>query len=101
VEININSSNGELLVELSGRLDASSSPLIQKTFDEMSEDLYRSNVVLDFSAVNYVSSAGLRVLFILQKKILAAQGSLNIRNLNDVVREVFHMTGFYAIFKII
>jgi anti-anti-sigma factor len=67
----------------------------------MSEDLFKKSLALDFAAVDYISSAGLRVLLILQKKIHAAGGSLSVRNLNGTVREVFDMTGFSAILKII
>jgi anti-anti-sigma factor len=100
VEINIKNIGGGVVAELSGRLDAVTSPSLQKAFDEMSGDSYKSDVVLDFSAVDYISSAGLRVLLILQKKIRASQGSLNIKNLNGAVREVFDMTGFSAVFDI-
>jgi anti-anti-sigma factor len=92
--------DGETIVELSGRLDANSSPLLQHSFDAMSEDLFKANIALDFSAVDYISSAGLRVLLIIQKKIMAAGGSFFVRNPNGAVREVFDMTGFSAILKI-
>jgi anti-sigma B factor antagonist/stage II sporulation protein AA (anti-sigma F factor antagonist) len=100
VEINIKNGERGVVAELSGRLDANSSPQLQKAFDEMGEDAYKLEVLLDFSAVDYVSSAGLRVLLILQKKILAARGSMTVENLRGTVREVFDMTGFSAIFKL-
>jgi anti-anti-sigma factor len=105
VEIDITYDDEGAKLKLEGRLDTNGAPDLQKkgfqkAFDKMGEDLYKSKVVLDFSAVKYISSAGLRVLLIFQKKMLAAHGSLSIVNLNDTVREVFDMTGFSAIFKI-
>jgi anti-anti-sigma factor len=100
VEINIQNIGGGIIVKLSGRLDTNTSPSLQKAFDEMSEGAYKSNVVLDFSGLDYISSAGLRALLMLQKNILAAQGSLNIKNPNLAVREVFNMTGLSAVFNI-
>jgi anti-anti-sigma factor len=100
VEINIKNSGGGIIAELSGRLDAGSSQSFQKAFDAMSADSYKSDIVLDFSAVDYISSAGLRAILILQKKIRASQGSLDIKNLSGAVRDVFDMTGFSAIFNI-
>jgi anti-anti-sigma factor len=101
VEINVKEGDGEAIVEISGRIDANSSALLQSAFDGMSEDLFKGGFALDFSAVDYISSAGLRVLLILQKKIKASGGSLSVRNLDSAVREVFDMTGFSAMFKII
>jgi anti-anti-sigma factor len=102
MEINIkNDGAGNIVAELSGRLDANSSPQLQQVFDEMGESLQKADVTLEFSALDYVSSAGLRVLLIIQKKVLAAQGSLTIRNINNLVREVFDMTGFSNILKIV
>ncbi|MDR2175074.1 MAG: STAS domain-containing protein [Synergistaceae bacterium] len=100
VEISIKNDESGVVVELCGRLDADGAPLLQKAFDEMGEGLYGADAAVDFSAVDYISSSGLRVLLVLQKKVHAARGSLNVRNLNGAVREVFDMTGFSAIFKV-
>lgn len=102
MEINIKDNDtGAVVVELSGRLDANTSPSLQRALDEMGENPLETNLTLDLSAVDYVSSAGLRVLLILQKKILAARGSLTIKNVRGSVRDVFDMTGFSTIFKIV
>jgi anti-anti-sigma factor len=102
VDIDIkNDDGGAIVAGLSGRLDAGSAPSLQKAFSEMEKDAGKPDVVLDFAGVDYVSSAGLRELLILQKKILAAQGSLTIRNISGLVREVFDMTGFSTILKIV
>jgi anti-anti-sigma factor len=102
MEINIKKDDsGVVVAGLSGRLDANSAPSLQTAFSGIGEGSDKPNVVLDFSEVDYVSSAGLRELLILQKKMLAAQGSLTLKHLNDMVREVFDMTGFSNILKIV
>jgi anti-anti-sigma factor len=102
VEIDVKKDDtGAIVVGLSGRLDANSSPSLQQAFDEIEESLRKTSLTLDLSAMDYISSAGLRALLILQKKMLAAQGSLAIRNIRDSVREVFDMTGFSTLFKIV
>lgn len=100
MKIDIKNEDGAMMVALSGRLDTISAPLLQQTFDEMPEIPQGANVALDFSGVDYVSSAGFRVLLVLQKKITEAQGSLTIKNLSDAVLDVFEMTGFTSIFNI-
>jgi anti-anti-sigma factor len=102
VEIDIkDDGKGTIVAVLFGRLDANSAPSLQKAFFDMEKGMDKTNVVLDFAGVDYVSSAGLRELLILQKKILAAQGSLTIKNISGLAREVFDMTGFSTILKIV
>jgi anti-anti-sigma factor len=102
VEIDIrNDDGGAIAVGISGRLDANSSPSLQQAFDEMGESLQKTNLTLDLSELEYISSAGLRVLLILQKKMAAAQGSLTVKNIQGPVREVLDMTGFSALLKIV
>jgi anti-anti-sigma factor len=100
MRIDIKNDGGAVTVTLSGRLDVNSSLSLQRAFDEMPEIQPETNVTLDFSGVDYISSAGLRVLLLLQKKFLAAQSSLTISNLSDGVRGVFDMMGFSSIFEI-
>ena len=89
--------DNQLVFELNGRLDTLTSPeLEQKIKDEnVNEDL-----ILDFKNLEYISSAGLRVL-LSTKKLLNSQGKeLTITNINDVVKEVFNVTGFINILNI-
>ena len=59
-----------------------------------------SALVLDFAKVAYISSAGLRVLLSTQKKMNAAEGTFVVRNINEIVKEVFEVTGFDEILTI-
>ncbi len=80
-----------------GRLDTTTSPMLEK---ELSE-LYSSaeKMIIDFKGLDYISSAGLRVLLSAQK-VMKAKGGLVITNVNDIVSEVFEVTGFADILDI-
>ena len=58
------------------------------------------NLIADFDKVNYISSAGLRVLLISQKKMIAEKGKMTLVNLHDNVRSVLEDTGFTSILNI-
>ena len=80
------------IVSLEGRLDATAAPDLEKEMDEAIG--INSNVIFDFQKLSYISSAGLRVLLSCQKKIKRRKGSMIIRHVNVVVKEVFDVTGF-------
>ena len=92
--------DGEIfVVELEGRMDTNTSPEFQKEME-----VYYSkegfNMILDFDKLDFVSSAGLRVLLLIQKKSKALSGSLVIKNVKPEIQEVFDMTGFSDILNI-
>ena len=75
---------------LEGRLDANSAPELEEALQEISADCH---LVLDFEELVYISSAGLRVLLSMQKR-LQAQGSLKLIHVHPDVMEIFDVTGF-------
>lgn len=85
-------------LRLKGRLDSSSAPDAQTSMMSVCDE-YRS-VVLNLSALDYISSAGLRVLLSLQKKMNASGGKLTITSVTPSVQEIFEMTGFSGILDI-
>ena len=85
----------ETIIEITGRLDTMTAPMLDKTINEDIGDA--KNLVLDLKALQYISSAGLRVLLAAQKKM---QGTLKLTNVCDLVMEVFEMTGFADILVI-
>ena len=87
----------ELTIELSGRLDTTTAPTLEKTIGENICDVEK--LVLDFKGVEYISSAGLRVLLSTQKKMQQI-GELKLVNVCEEVMEVFEMTGFVDILVI-
>lgn len=88
---------GELLLE--GRLDSATSPDTQQILDQLSERF--DHLVLDMAGLEYISSAGLRVLKHTHMVMRKKNGSLALRNVNKMVMEVFEMTGFVGLLKFI
>ncbi len=88
--------DGTLTLKVEGRLDTNTSPELTEalTFDSVKK------IVFDFSALEYISSAGLRVLMTAQKAMLAASGKMTIAHPNAMVKGVLDMTGMSSIFTI-
>lgn len=86
----------KLLIKLAGRLDTSTAPDLEK---EVTALQGVSALTFDFEELEYISSAGLRVLLSAQK-IMNKQGSMVIKNVNDTIDEVFEITGFSDILTI-
>lgn len=85
--------NGEkLTIELSGRLDTVTSPKLSEIVDEELEGI--NNLEMDLKDLEYLSSAGLRVLLAAYKKMQAVNGVMTVSNAGEAVREVFKITGF-------
>ena len=85
------------VIEVAGRLDTITAPMLDKTINEDIPGV--KNLILDLKEVAYVSSAGLRVLQSAQKKMQKV-GSMKVRNVCSEVMEVFEMTGFADILVI-
>ncbi|MBD5547798.1 MAG: STAS domain-containing protein [Lachnospiraceae bacterium] len=90
--------NAVLTLELEGRLDTNTAPELEK---EISTDLTDDvqTLILDLKELEYISSAGLRVLLAAQKK-MNKQGNMVIKNVNDMIMDVFQVTGFVDILTI-
>ena len=76
---------------ITGRLDATTAPNLESVINELSDDA--KELIFDMSGVEYISSAGIRVLLGAYKKIGINQRTMRIEKANDMVREVFEMTG--------
>ena len=76
---------------VTGRLDATTAPNLEAVVNELYEDA--KELVIDMSELEYISSAGIRVLLGAYKKMNFNQGTIRIVKANDMVREVFEMTG--------
>lgn len=90
--------NGESVVlVVSGRLDTQTAPELEKELDEVLEGC--KELAFDMTALEYVSSAGLRVILKAQKA-MNAQGKMRLTGVNDSIMEVFDITGFLDILTI-
>ena len=85
------------MLTVEGRLDTTSAPMLDKAINENAEDT--TALVLDMKGLEYISSAGLRVLLSAQKKMQHA-GSMKLVNVCAAVMEIFEMTGFADILVI-
>ena len=95
--IEIKKNAGTTTIELVGRLDTITAPALEKTISESIGNI--ENLVLDFAGIEYISSAGLRVLLGAQKKMHKI-GTMKVVNVCESVMEVFEMTGFADILVI-
>ena len=90
--------NGKALeIALEGRLDTMTAPELENELNTSLENA--DSLVLDFTKLNYISSAGLRVL-LSAHKIMSGKGGMKVTNVNEIVREVFDVTGFSDILTI-
>ena len=97
MNISIEKNNGLTVMKISGRLDTTTAPELENAINGEGETL--TNLVLDFNGVNYISSAGLRVLLTAQKK-MNVQGHMELNNVSEAVMDIFEMTGFADILVI-
>ena len=95
--IEIKKNQEETIIKIVGRLDTITAPALDKTINEDIGDT--KNLVLDVKGMEYISSAGLRVLLVAQKKMQKI-GSMKVINVCEEVMEVFEMTGFADILVI-
>lgn len=87
----------ELVLEITGRLDTTTAPALDKSINENLENA--KSLILDFEGLEYISSAGLRVLLSAQKK-MNKFGTMKVVNVGETVMEVFEITGFADILTI-
>lgn len=95
--INKKTNENELTLSLAGRLDTTTAPELEKELSASLDDV--KNLVLDLSELEYISSAGLRVLLSAQKK-MASKGTMKVKGVGEVVMEIFEVTGFSDILTI-
>lgn len=88
--------NNELVLVLGGRLDTTTAPMLEAELGNLTGV---NKLVMDFEALEYLSSAGLRVLLLAQKK-MGRRGNMVVRHVNDTIAEIFEITGFAAILTI-
>jgi anti-sigma B factor antagonist/stage II sporulation protein AA (anti-sigma F factor antagonist) len=88
-----------VILRIDGRLDAASAPILERKVNTLMDE-ERWNLLLDFSQVDYLSSAGMRLLLSATKKVKAKNGSFILFQLNDEVAEIIKMAGFDKILSI-
>jgi anti-sigma B factor antagonist len=97
LKINQTKNEKNVTVELDGRLDTNTAPELDAALGELMEGA--ESLVLDFEKLEYVSSAGLRVLLSAQKT-MSKQGEMKLLHVNETIGEIFEVTGFCDILTI-
>ena len=88
----------ELTIEVADRIDTVTAPDFEK---EINNEMGKfDSLIIDFSELKYISSAGLRVLISTQKKLKPENIPMTIKNVNDTINEIFRMSGFDKILQI-
>ncbi len=86
----------KLTIALEGRLDTTTAPQLEEEVNKMGDV---KELIFDFTKLEYISSAGLRVLLASQK-IMNKQGSMKVTNTNEEVKEIFEVTGFIDVLTV-
>ena len=95
--INKNQEGTRLEILLEGRLDTTTSPMLETELKQALDGI--TELTFNFEKLEYISSAGLRILLAAQKR-MSKQGSMVVKNVNEVIAEVFEVTGFSDILTI-
>jgi anti-anti-sigma factor len=99
MEIVRRKAKGGVVVGIRGRLDAGSSPELEKEIEALMAG-GENRLILDLCELKYISSAGLRVILAGTKKLKAKKGTLSVASLQNMVKEVFEVSGFSSIIPI-
>lgn len=97
--INISEQNGGYVASFAGRLDTPAAVKAQQEIAPLLENADKE-IILDCKALEYISSSGLRLFLTLRKEASAKGGKVIIENINDEIKKVFMMTGFFNLFEI-
>ncbi|MHC1738384.1 MAG: STAS domain-containing protein [Ignavibacteriaceae bacterium] len=99
MEITTEKKDNLMLINLTGKLDSITSPQLEdKLIKMIDEENY--NIIFNCINLDYISSAGLRVLLVGAKKVKVKDGKIKLANLKKHIREVFEIAGFTAIFEL-
>ncbi|MCX8022231.1 MAG: STAS domain-containing protein [Syntrophorhabdaceae bacterium] len=99
MDVTFKKENDIAIVYIKGRIDAISAPEFEKRIDGMISE-GNSTFVLDLSELEYISSAGLRSILVLAKRLKSENGKIVFSGLKGPVAEVFKISGFYSIFNV-
>ena len=97
MEIEIVEKENKATLFIKGRIDTSTAPNLEKKINKLIKNI--NELILDFEKVEYITSAGLRVILAASKAMLA-KGKFQILNSSPVIKEIFDMTGFSSIVEI-
>ena len=95
--INVERDYELVVLKITGRLDTTTAPNLDTVINELSEDT--KELILDMGGLEYISSAGIRVVLSAYKKMMSNQGIMRITKANEMVCDVFEMTGLFQMIE--
>jgi anti-anti-sigma factor len=95
----VTASEGYTIVNVEGKIDTTNANEFEKSMMDLIEG-GSTKVILNCSGLNYISSSGLRVFLIVQKKMIAIKGQFRLSNLQPVIKEIFDISGFTSILSV-
>lgn len=98
MKFEIKNENGVLTGTLNGRLDSAVADQLEKEMQPLMDSADK-NIVLDCTELEYISSSGLRLFLTLRKEVAKKGGTLTLSHINDDIRSVFTITGFFKLFE--
>jgi anti-sigma B factor antagonist len=87
------------VLNISGRIDINNYSVFEEEVNRLFNE-GETNIIINCSGLNYISSSGLRVFLVAQKRSIALNGNLYLCNMQPVIKEIFTISGFTSIFKI-
>lgn len=99
MKFEIKNENETLIGVFNGRLDSAVADQLEKEMQPLMDSADK-NIVLDCAGLEYISSSGLRLFLTLRKEVAKRGGTLTLYHINDDIRSVFTITGFFKLFEI-
>jgi len=99
MNVQISTSADYTIVSVDGRIDTTNAGDFEKPMIEAIEG-GSTKIILDCAGLNYISSSGLRVFLVIQKKLMALKGQFRLSNMQPGIKEIFDISGFSSIFSV-
>jgi anti-sigma B factor antagonist len=99
MQVNLKTQNNILIIKVNGSIDSNTAPEIQEKVLEASAD--SKNVIIDLSEVDFVSSAGLRVILMIYRQIKSKDGKVVLVGVSEEIEDVMTVTGFANFFEMV
>jgi anti-sigma B factor antagonist len=99
MQISIKEKDEIKIVKIEGKLDTNTAPDAEKQVKKLLEE-GNNKIIINFENLDYISSAGLRLLLATAKQLKSDNGDMRVCNLNDVVEEIFDISGFVSILNV-
>lgn len=98
MELEVKIEGAEVLATLTGRLDTAASAQFSRDMEPLMDNADKT-ITLDCTGLEFISSSGLRFFLSLRKQTIAKGGKVVIKNVNNDIKQVFTITGFYSLFE--